>query len=209
MLGGILLTAGIGLMTTVEYDTNYWIVAPYMFLIGAGVGMMMQNLVLAVQNIVVAEDLGAASSFVAFTRSLGGAMGVSALGAVLSHRVIHYLEEGFAKAGINPTSRLGGGTGIPDLSALPAPIRAVVQSAYGSGIADIFLAATPFALIALLVTFFLKEVKLRGRQPAAAGADEISDDQRWNTPEDPPTHLITTTEAGVGGSAVHPPDGPP
>jgi hypothetical protein len=156
--------------------------------------------VLAVQNIVVAEDLGAASSFVAFTRSLGGAIGVSALGAVLSHRVIHYLKEGFASAGIDPR-RLGGGSGIPDLSALPAPIRAVVQSAYGSAIADIFLAAAPFALLALLVTFFLKEVKLRGRQPVAAVKDEISDDQRWNSPEDHPAHSVV--DPSSDGSAVH------
>jgi len=100
LTGGVLLTAGVGLMGTIAYDTNYWVLAPYMFCIGAGVGMMMQNLVLSVQNLVAPQDLGAASSLVAFARSLGGAIGVSALGAVLSHRITHYLEEALRAAGI-------------------------------------------------------------------------------------------------------------
>src|SRR3990170_4408163 len=76
LVGGVLMTAGLGLMATIEFDTDYWVVAPYMLLIGAGVGMLMQNLVLAVQNVIAPQDLGAASSFVAFARSPGGAIGV-------------------------------------------------------------------------------------------------------------------------------------
>ncbi len=202
IVGGVLLTGGLGLMSTIAFDTDYWIVAPFMFLIGAGVGMMMQNLVLAVQNVIAMQDLGAASSFVAFARSLGGAIGVSALGAVLSTRVTHHLEDGLAAAGINATALPGSSTGIPDLSALPAAIRTVVQSAYGSAIADVFLAAAPFALISLIIAFFLKEIVLRSQQlpateaeatpalsaddPAGEGAGDpvMVDAQRWSLPRD-------------------------
>jgi len=175
IVGGVLLTAGLGLMGTIEYDTNYWIVAPYMALIGLGVGMMMQNLVLAVQNVVAREDLGSASSFVAFTRTLGGAIGVSALGAVLSHRVGTHVVSGLAQAGI-PASALGSGssTGIPDIGALPAQVRPIVESAYGSSIADVFLIAAPFAFVALIFTFFFKEVALRGSTAAAAAEDAVT-----------------------------------
>jgi EmrB/QacA subfamily drug resistance transporter len=184
LAGGILLTAGLGLMGTVEFDTNYWVVAPYMLLVGAGVGMMMQNLVLAVQNVIAPQDLGAASSFIAFTRSLGGAIGVSALGAVLGHRVVSHLTDGFAAAGINPGGAVGG-TGIPNLSELPEPVRGIVQAAYGSSIADVFLIAAPFALLAFLISIFLKEVVLRGRDaPAAVPAAADEPDQRWNAPAD-------------------------
>ncbi|NIZ92859.1 MFS transporter [Kineococcus rubinsiae] len=172
--GGILLTAGLGLMGTIEYDTNYWIVAPWMALIGLGVGMMMQNLVLAVQNVTAPEDLGSASSFIAFTRTLGGAIGVSALGAVLSHRVASHLETGLTAAGI-PASALGASTtGIPDIDALPVQVRPIVQSAYGSSIAEVFLIAAPFALVALLFTFFFKEVALRGAGGAAAAEAAVT-----------------------------------
>ncbi|RBL85611.1 MFS transporter, partial [Streptomyces cavourensis] len=85
--GGFLVTAGLGLLGTIRYDTEYWHVAAYMFVMGLGIGMMMQNLVLATQNQVAPEDLGSASSVVTFFRSLGGAIGVSALGAVLGNRV--------------------------------------------------------------------------------------------------------------------------
>jgi hypothetical protein len=173
-------------MSTVEFDTNYWVVAPYMFLIGAGVGMMMQNLVLAVQNIIAPQDLGAASSFIAFTRSLGGAIGVSALGALLGHRVTTHLSDGLAAAGIDPATAGAGGSGIPNLSLLPEPIRGIVQSAYGSSIADVFLVAAPFGLLAFLISIFLKEVVLRGRnQDVAADTDaEEGTEQRWNAPSD-------------------------
>jgi MFS family permease len=206
IIGGVLLTAGLGLMATVGYDTNYWLVAPYMLMIGAGVGMMMQNLVLSVQNVIAVQDLGAASSFVAFTRSLGGAIGVSALGALLGHRVSDHLASGLAAAGIRPPAGLGAGGGIPDLSAIPEPVRTIVQSAYGSGVADIFFVAAPFALLALVICFFLTEVKLKTSLPGRPEQvdPQIEDDQRWNTPADqvehPDAHGQHPVRAGAGRS---------
>ena len=199
--GGVLLTAGLGLMGTIAYDTDYWVVAPYMLLIGAGVGMMLQNLVLAVQNVIAPQDLGAASSFIAFTRSLGGAIGVSALGALLGHRVTSHLTEGLVAAGIDPRQAgAAGGSGIPNLAALPEPIRGIVQSAYGASIADVFLVAAPFALLAFLTSIFLKEVVLRGRQEETPAAFDGDVEQHWNAPED-------HEEAGRGDTElrrVHP-----
>lgn len=205
LIGGVLMTAGLGLLATIAFDTNYWVVAPYMFLIGAGVGMMMQNLVLAVQNITAPQDLGAASSFIAFTRSLGGAIGVSALGALLAHRVVDHLTEGLAAAGIDPAQAgAAGGSGIPNLSLLPEPIRGVVQSAYGSAIADVFLVAAPFALLSLIIAAFLKEVVLRGRdEPTAAVDDGAEPDQRWNTPADHEPALSAGTASSNGSSNGH------
>ncbi|MFF6780899.1 MFS transporter [Streptomyces sp. NPDC012510] len=159
LAGGVLVTSGLGLLGTLRYDTEYWHVAIFMALLGLGVGMMMQNLVLCTQNQVAPGDLGAASSTVTFFRSLGGAIGVSALGAVLSHRITHYAEEGLADLGVKSSS-MGHGE-IPDLDALPAPIRTVIESSYGHGIGDVFLYAAPFAVLALVFSFFIKEVPLR------------------------------------------------
>ncbi|TQS20295.1 MFS transporter [Microbispora hainanensis] len=158
--GTFFLTAGFALMGTLRYDTDYWLVAIFMFFVGIGIGMSQQNLVLAVQNQVRAEDLGAGSSVVSFFRSLGGAIGVSALGALMGDRVKHYLEDALAALGVQ------GGTGqesgaIPKLSALPAPIRTAVESAYGHGIGDLFLYAAPLSLLALIAVLFIKEVPLR------------------------------------------------
>ncbi|MEV8565642.1 MFS transporter [Streptomyces sp. NPDC051322] len=179
--GGLLVTAGLGLLSTIRYDTTYWHVAIFMALMGLGIGMMMQNLVLCTQNQVSQKDLGSASSTVTFFRSLGGAVGVSALGAVLANRVTHFVTDGLTDLGPKGAalaSKAAGDGSVPDLSKLPDPLRTIMESAYGHGVADIFLFAAPCALIAFLVTLFIKEIPLRTRAvgapdpvPAEVGAD--------------------------------------
>ncbi len=159
--GAFLVTAGLGLLGTIRYDTNYWLVAAYMAMMGLGIGMTMQNLVLCTQNQVAPKDLGAASSLVTFFRSLGGAIGVSALGAVMAERVKHYISDGLSHLDPAAAQAMGGGGQIPDLALLPQPVRTVVESGYGHGIADVFLYAAPVAFVAFLLTLFIKEVALR------------------------------------------------
>jgi EmrB/QacA subfamily drug resistance transporter len=178
--GGVLLVAGFGLMGAMRTDTPYGLLALAMLVLGAGLGMMMQNLVLATQNVVATSDLGAASSTVTFFRSLGGAVGVSALGALLAHRVATYTAGGLAAVGIVPT---GGGAGaeLPNPATLPQPVRQIVQDAFGHGIGDVFLAATPFALLALLAVLFVKEVTLQTKSAIERDA-EVPADLRAEVP---------------------------
>jgi hypothetical protein len=126
-----------------------------MVVLGAGVGMLMQNLVLAAQNDVPAHELGAATSTLTFFRSMGGAIGVSALGAVLASRVTTLMTERFgAAAG-------GGGTAeVPDLTTLPAPVRAVIADIYGQATAELFLVGAPIAALAVVAVLFIKEKPL-------------------------------------------------
>ncbi|MEV5086537.1 MFS transporter [Streptomyces griseoincarnatus] len=175
LTGGVLLTAGIGLLSTIRYDTPYWHVGVFMALMGLGVGMMMQNLVLCTQNQVPPSDLGAASSVVTFFRSLGGAVGVSVLGSVMSSRISHYAADTIGT--LSPQEQAaaakasGSGT-IPDMDLLPPGIRTWLESAYGHGIADIFLYVAPIALLGFLVTVFIKEVPLRTTGALAQAAQE-------------------------------------
>ncbi|MFI1505217.1 MFS transporter [Streptomyces sp. NPDC020597] len=172
--GGVLITAGLGLLSTIRYDTDYWKTAVFMALLGLGIGMMMQNLVLSTQNQVDPSDLGSASSTVTFFRSLGGAIGVSALGAVMANRITDYAKDGIA--GLDPKyAALASGSDssnqIPDMDKLPAPLRTVMESAYGHGIADVFLIASVLALLAFLITLFIKEVPLRTKGALAQAAE--------------------------------------
>ncbi|MFB7593194.1 MFS transporter [Streptomyces sp. NPDC056160] len=172
--GGVLVTAGLGLLGTIRYDTAYWKMAIFMALLGLGIGMMMQNLVLCTQNQVDPGDLGSASSTVTFFRSLGGAVGVSALGAVLANRITHYVKDGLAALDPKYQAAMGSSgssSSIPDVAKLPAPLRTVVEGAYGHGIADIFLIAGAMAAIAFLITLFIKEVPLRTRGGLAQAAE--------------------------------------
>ncbi|MEV4044788.1 EmrB/QacA subfamily drug resistance transporter [Streptomyces sp. SAI-163] len=176
LAGGVLLTAGLGLLGTMRYDTPYWHIGIFMALMGLGVGMMMQNLVLCTQNQVDPSDLGAASSTVTFFRSLGGAVGVSVLGSVMSTRISHYASDTIGS--LSPqeqaaAAKASGSGAIPDMDLLPPGIREWLESAYGHGIADIFLIVAPIALLAFLVTLFIKEVPLRTKG-ALAQASEAS-----------------------------------
>src|SRR3712207_5863551 len=94
--GSLLVVLGFALLGTVDHGTDMVLLGAFLFVLGVGIGMTMQNLVLAVQNTVAARDLGAASSAVAFFRSLGGTIGVSVLGAVLSSRVGALITQGLA-----------------------------------------------------------------------------------------------------------------
>lgn len=160
--GGVLLVAGLLMQGLVMgADTPYWELAVAMVMVGVGVGSTQQNLVLAVQNQVALRDMGAASSTVAFFRSLGGAAGVAALGALLSSHVSTAITSGLTAAGIPASATSSSGGQIPNLATLPAGIRTIVENAYGSSVALMFLVAAPLALIALLAILFLREVPLR------------------------------------------------
>ena len=158
VMGGVALTLGLGLMATARADTNLVLLSAYMFVLGMGVGALQQNLVLAVQNAVPMHQLGAASSVVAFFRSLGGAVGVSVLGAVMASKVTGYLADGGLKSGG------GSGSGIPDVGSLQEPARSIVEGSYGHAVGDIFLFAAPFGLIALIAVLLIKEVPLQTSQ---------------------------------------------
>ncbi len=160
--GSLLTLVGLVMLGQLRYDTSFWYVGISMFVMGAGVGMCMQNLVLVVQNTVDPHHMGAASSGVSFFRSVGGTAGMSAMGALLAGQVAGYLTAGLAQ--LTPEQLVGaetlaGGT-IPKIAELPVPVRLVVEAAYGHGIGDIFLAAAPIALIAVIAVAFLPNIPL-------------------------------------------------
>jgi EmrB/QacA subfamily drug resistance transporter len=170
--GSILLIGGLGLGGTMDHTTELWQAGIFMAILGLGLGMLMQNLVLAVQNTVSAGDIGTASASVAFFRSVGGAIGVSVLGAILGNRVKELAAQGFAAAGI-PVG--GGSAGATlDLADMPAPVRDIMRAAYGDATAEIFLIAGAIAVVALIAVLLITERPLRRTvdiQPAARPAD--------------------------------------
>ncbi|MDY0945591.1 MDR family MFS transporter [Frigoribacterium sp. CFBP9039] len=185
IVGSVLLAAGLFLMSTIEYDTNFFVVSVFMAMMGLGIGMVMQNLVLVVQNSVDVSVVGAASSSVAFFRSLGGTIGVSVMGAVLGTKVSGYITDDLTSAGVDP-SALGGGSvsSIPDLSTLPGPIRTIVESAYGQGVADVFLIAAPLAIITIVFVCLLPNVELGTKSGIQRAAAASSDDEGGAAPVD-------------------------
>ncbi|WDF33942.1 MFS transporter [Arthrobacter agilis] len=157
--GSLFLIAGLGLAGTIDHLTELWLVGIYTFVFGLGLGLMLQNLVLAVQNTVAVKDIGSASASVAFFRSMGGAAGVAVLGAILGTQVSNKTTEGLAAAGIPTTGGAAGGS--LDLVDLPAPIADIVRAAYGDSTALIFTITAVIAVLGLVCVLFIKETALR------------------------------------------------
>lgn len=169
VLGAVLLTAGTSLLSTIHYDTDFALVSLYMVLLGAGVGMTMQNLVLVVQNTTEPSRIGVASSGVTFFRSLGGTVGVSLMGAALAARVTQLFVERNADVATALASLgdeaprwerlLASGT-LPKVSEMPLALRVVIEDIYAGGISHAFLIAVPFAVVSLIAIVFLPAIPL-------------------------------------------------
>jgi EmrB/QacA subfamily drug resistance transporter len=160
LAGTIILVLGFAMLATVDHQTSLLLVALGMLLVGAGIGMSMQNLVLAVQNTVPLRDVGAASSSVAFFRSLGGTIGVSVLGAILARRVTTNINNSLAQAGVRPPSG-GGSTSNLNLNALPEAFQHIVRAAYGDATGHIFLISAVIGIVGVIAAIFLRPVRLR------------------------------------------------
>ena len=175
VLGASLLTVGLALMGTIDETTNLAEIGVFMAIVGAGVGMVMQNLVLVVQNSVRREDMGAGSSLIAFFRSLGGAIGVSVLGAVLATHARDTIADGLRGLGADASGLGGkGASGVPDVDALPAPVAHVVEHAFGTGIAEAFLFAAPLGLVALIALSLMRERPLGTKSGIQIAAEQAA-----------------------------------
>jgi EmrB/QacA subfamily drug resistance transporter len=173
--GTLVLVAGFAALATIDHQTKLVYVGAAMALVGVGVGLSMQNLVLAVQNTVALRDLGAASGAITFFRSLGGTIGVSVLGAVLADRVASDIPHRMAEAGIHVPAG-GGKTSTLDLHALPKPIVTIIRATYGDATAHIFLISAIIAVVGVLAALALPRIMLRSSVDLAAPA--VGDEAR-------------------------------
>jgi EmrB/QacA subfamily drug resistance transporter len=155
------------LLSTLDAQSAYWQVGVYMYIFGFGLGLTMQLLTVIVQNSVETRHMGIATSTVTFFRTLGGALGASAFGAVLNTRLAHHLSEGLG-TGPAPSVNTNDASAI---QGLPEPVRSTVIDAFSNSLHDVFLTALPVVAVAFLISLFIKEIPLRGRDtsvPAVA-----------------------------------------
>jgi len=187
--GSVLMLVGTTLLGTLDVHTSLVFVGVYMFILGAGVGMVMQNLVLVVQNTIEVKHLGVATSSVTFFRSLGGAVGVSVMGSILGSVVATQITSGVGD--LSPSrqadaGRLLGDGVIPQVNLLPDVLRIIVETAYGSGVGTIFLISAPLVLVTLVTVSLLPNhplgtetgidrVRSAAAEPESAAQREVED----------------------------------
>ncbi|MFF0061766.1 DHA2 family efflux MFS transporter permease subunit [Streptomyces sp. NPDC005279] len=163
-IAGTGITAvGLVLLHQLDETSSTWQTSAYLFVFGAGLGLVMQVLVLVVQNAVSYADLGVATSGATFFRSIGAAFGVAVFGTIFAGRLQNKLAD--ALAGRPVPSGAGAGQLADDpraIAELPPALRPSALHAYSSAITDVFLYAVPVVMLAFLIAWFLKEDKLRG-----------------------------------------------
>ncbi|MDX3540055.1 MDR family MFS transporter [Streptomyces sp. MB09-01] len=160
---GTAVTAiGLLLLHQLHRTSSTWEMSVYFFVFGAGLGLVMQVLVLVVQNAVSYADLGVATSGATFFRSIGASFGVAIFGTVFTNGLEDKLAG--ALAGVQLPAGAGAAQLEADpraIAALPADLRPRVLDAYATAITDVFLYAVPIVLVAFVIACFLKEDKLR------------------------------------------------
>ncbi|HEY7174309.1 MAG TPA: MDR family MFS transporter, partial [Micromonosporaceae bacterium] len=164
VFGTALLAAGLILFTQLQVGTSLSQAFIYMLVVGIGLGAAMQPLVLAVQNDLTLRDMGAGTAAATFFRSLGGAVGVAALGAILSNKLAAF----------------GHGTSVDDpaaINALPAATRDVVRHLFVGALHPIFLVAGLVAAAAVVATFVLPDHELKAAAPPPDGGEPSADER--------------------------------
>ncbi|WP_233542662.1 MDR family MFS transporter [Kocuria tytonis] len=159
VIGAVVLAVGLFLASGLNHATPAALVGVFIFLVGLGVGTLNQNLVLAVQNTVGLKYMGAASSAVAFFRTVGGAVAVSLFGALLTRHLATEMSRFAAAHGMDPSAAPA--AGAIDLAGLPPAVLEAVREAYGTGTGLLFLVAGIASLVTLGCVLLMKEVPLR------------------------------------------------
>ena len=175
VVGTAIISIGLYLLSTMGVGTSRLTSSLFMVLLGIGMGMIIQVMVLAVQNSVPHRDLGTATATESFMRSMGGAFGVAIFGAILNNRLAYNLHALLPASIGGGNLDLGGITGSPAaIRQLPQPVQDAVILALARSIHVVFLAAVPLALIAFAVTWLLPELPLR--ETAHIGLEEVGDE---------------------------------
>ncbi|NEB48705.1 MFS transporter, partial [Streptomyces sp. SID339] len=159
ILGGVLSVVGMWLLSRLEVDTTRLEYSIWMAVLGAGIGLVMPVLVLAVQNAVRPTDLGTATSANNYFRQIGGSVGAAIFGTLFANRLADALAERLPA---------GSGAAVPDAESitpqlvhgLPAPLRDGYIQAYADAMPRIFLYLVPVLVLGMLLAFFLKETPL-------------------------------------------------
>jgi len=167
IVGTAVFSLGLFLLSRMDEHTSYLTAAIDMLILGLGLGLVIQVLVIAVQNAVPYRDLGVATSGVTFFRSIGASFGVAFFGAIFGSALSANLRALLPQGVSSGTS----GESLQVLQQLPPNERAAYVHAYAMSLQPVFLIAAVIGVIAFVLTWFLEEVPLR----ATAGAMDLGE----------------------------------
>ena len=169
VLGGIVMSVGYILLAGLDWQSSQLQLTLVMIVIGTGLGMCMQTYTLIVQNAVAREDLGVATSAVQFFRNVGSTIGTAVLGSVMSANLMPKIQAQLPPQVAAAMGKIGGESGgsaaaILDpskLEGIPAPIVEAIRHGMGDAMQVVFTTAAPFAVVALVLSLFIRHTELR------------------------------------------------
>ncbi|HME03807.1 MAG TPA: MDR family MFS transporter [Solirubrobacteraceae bacterium] len=191
IVGTALMTVALVLLSQVGIGTSLVVVALYMFVLGVGLGCVMQVLVLIVQNAVPYSELGVATSSATFFRSIGGSFGVAIFGAIFSNVLVGNLVRHLGLAKL-PSGLSSSSVTPAILDKLPQAVHHGIAAAYAESIQTVFVIAAPIAGIAFLVSWLIPQVELR--QGVGASPEPPSD------PRTPPSAPAEREPSGAAAT---------
>jgi len=161
IVGTAVIAVGVYLLSRLGPDTSPWVAAAYMAVLGIGLGLVLQVIVLAVQNAVPHEDLGAATAGVNLFRSLGSAFGVSIFGSILNNRLNYHLAQTISPDVVAQIGKSSLTASPEQLRTLPPVIHDAVVHSFSLSLQTVFLSAVPLMVVAFLISWLLREIPLR------------------------------------------------
>jgi EmrB/QacA subfamily drug resistance transporter len=171
--GTAILVVGMFLLSRLTVGTAPWLASAYMLVVGVGLGLVMQVLVLVVQNDAQPQDIGVVTSMATFFRSVGGSFGVAIFGAIFASRLAGELS----RMPHDVVARLGGG-GVhlspQQVKQLPPAVHADFLQAFAHALHGVFLWGMAMAIVPFVLSWFLREVPLR---TTLEGSAELSAEQ--------------------------------
>ena len=179
ILGTIITGLAMLAFTTLTAATPVWLICVFLFFFGAGLGLIMQVVVLVVQNAVSPDMVGTATSTNNYFREVGAALGVAIFGAIFTNSLSTKLTDVFTQAGATP-DQAGNATATLDpqtLSQLPDSVRDGIVNAYADSLAPVFWYLIPFIVIALLFAIFLKQIPLSDVSGMVARGEAIGGEE--------------------------------
>lgn len=157
VLGTAVMVVGFLLLSRMDATTPFGVQSLYLFILGTGIGLCMQVLVLTVQNTSSFDDLGVATSGVTFFRTIGSSFGAAIFGSLFANFLSDRLVSAVMRSGAPPAA----GESPKVLHELPADVAAPIVEAYADSLGLVFLCAAPVAALGFFVALLLKEVPLQ------------------------------------------------
>ncbi|WP_017793835.1 MDR family MFS transporter [Leucobacter salsicius] len=173
IVGSLVTAAAMTAMTTLAASTPIWLICVYLFVFGAGLGLIMQVVVLVVQNAVDATMVGTATSTNNYFREVGASLGVAIFGAMFTTRLSDNLSEVFSGAGMANAQQAVATIDPQSLAKMPEAVREGVVTAYADSLAPVFWYLIPFILLAFLFALFLKQIPLSDQAGMVARGEAI------------------------------------